>query len=282
VAIKLGGFSQLRHPEDQTKDFEVLDFLELARELRLDAVDFHLAKGFASTDKGYLSRVKAKCVRYGLPIGYVTSGLFIGGPEEEAAAKVAQAKADVDVAAFLGAPMTHLYARGGEAAASTPGYEQGWAQIVRRCREVADYAAGKGVIVGVQNHDGGSWVAVPKTINRILKDVDRSNFVLILDTGQWTDGIMTKPRGVPKNANPNINEEYIAQTVHHARNVRAKIFNLDSGSDPYLDYGRIAGILRDAGYNGTVSLVMNPDESRLTDVELMRRSAALVRKCFNR
>ena len=60
------------------------DFIKMAYDLRLDVVDFH-QRAFESTDPAYLSSVKALCLKYGLPIGYIgVSGLFHGTTVERA------------------------------------------------------------------------------------------------------------------------------------------------------------------------------------------------------
>ena len=59
------------------KNTSVEDFIRTAYELRMDVVDFH-QRAFESTDAASLSSVKALCLRYGLPIGYIgVSGLLL-------------------------------------------------------------------------------------------------------------------------------------------------------------------------------------------------------------
>ena len=55
------------------------EFVEMAYELRLDAVDFQVDRGLRSRDREYLARLKLACLERGLPIGFLgIGGGFIG------------------------------------------------------------------------------------------------------------------------------------------------------------------------------------------------------------
>ena len=69
-----------------------------------------------------------------------------------------------------------------------------WGPMIARFQELSDYAAEKGVFLGLQNHnngkfcdDGGSGFAA------ILRETDRENFTFIMDTGQWLNAIAISP-----------------------------------------------------------------------------------------
>ena len=281
MAIKIGMLCDLFQPNNKPKAVDIFECLEIARDLKVDTVDMDFTRGFASNDLAYLSQVKRRAIRYGLPIGYVCSALIMGGTDEEAAPRVAKAKADVDLAVFMGASMTHVYAYGGHQPDGTPEYEKGWAAIARRCREIADYANERGISVGVQNHNSGSWLADDKTTERLMRDVGRDNFFLHLDAGQWKDSITTQPRGVVKNqADPNVHETYIAKTIKYARHVRAKTYNMDGDREKYIDYRNVAHILKNAGFNGTLTVVLDNESKTLTDEGTLRRAVPYLRQCF--
>ena len=91
--IKIGtNFLSLRNTS-------IEDFIKTCYDLRLDVVDFH-QRAFESTDPAYLSSIKALCLKYGLPIGYIgVSGLFHGTAAERAEHD-ANAKQAVALAAF--------------------------------------------------------------------------------------------------------------------------------------------------------------------------------------
>ncbi|MBM3934467.1 MAG: sugar phosphate isomerase/epimerase [SAR202 cluster bacterium] len=282
MAIKIGMLCDFFKPGEKPKAVDIFECLELAKDLKVDTVDMDFKRGFTSTDPAYLMSVKRQAIRYGLPIGYVCSALIMGGTDEEAAPRVAQAKKDVDMAVFMGASMTHVYAYGGHQPDGTPEYEKGWAAIARRCREIADYANERGISVGVQNHNSGSWLADEKTVVRLMNDVGRDNFFLHLDTGQWKDSITTQPRGVVKNqADPMVHETYIAKTLKYARHTRAKMYNLASGTEKYIDYRNVARILRAQNFNGVMTIVLdNETIDTISDIDMVRRAVPYLRGCF--
>ncbi len=276
--IKLGVFALLKDKHNPGQFVDTLDFIDFAHELNVDAIDLFLGRGLSSSDPEYLRRVKIKCLKHGLPIGYLASGVGLAGTEEEAARKVAQAKSDVDVASYLGAQLVHVFARGGTLPEDHDEYEALWSQMIRRFQEVSDYAAEKGVIIGVQNHDNGSWAMTGDEVIRILEETGRENFTFIMDTGQWKGSIGSDPRGVIKDPNPNIHEEHIEMTAPYASYVRAKVYKVDSGREEYLDYKRIIEILREADYNGNLSIVLEHQGTQFDDEEAMRRAVSHLRE----
>lgn len=242
---------------------DVESFIDLAYELKLDVIEFRVDVGFGSLDRGYLRDLKIKCLKAGLPIGYLASGGHFVGTDEELRGKVEQAKADVEVAAFLGAPMIRLFC--GAPGDGDPDRE------IRCFQEVCDFAADAGIVVGLQNHP-----STGDNVLRILRETDRENFTFILDTGQWV-GSPALNRGV---ANPDVDVyHYMEQTASFASYVRAKIYKIDSGREEWLDYPRIIGILKAAGFNGVVSITFEgQDVNECDDRETFRLAAQHLRE----
>ena len=260
--IKLACNSLISVEDGQSMDAE--EFVELAYELRLDAVDFQLDRGLRSRDLDYLLRLKRACLNRGLPIGFLgIGGGFIGStapphlgglgaplPREELRRRIDEAKAAVDDAAFMGAPLIRIF--GGTVPEATENRDQLWSEMIASYQEVADYAAGRGVFIGLHNHPP---VDSPTgdDILRILRDTGRPNFTFILDTGRWYGSPGTAPMGV---TDPDVDiYEYMEQTAPYASYVRAKIYKIDSGREEWIDYGRVMEVLRGVGFNGTMSIV---------------------------
>jgi len=234
----------------QTQDRSVEQALELAHRLGLDSVDLHLSG--LSRDGQYLRRLKLDCLRRGLTIGYVGGGTFVGPPEERQQ-RLAQGRADVDLAAYMGAQLLRVFAR--HPWPETEAEQEAlWGPMIDSYRELADYAAERGVAVGLQNHDNGSFAMTAWQVLRILDEVGRDNFTFIMDTGQWLGAIGSHPRG---EFDPQVDlyADYLEPTAPRAAYVRAKIYKIDSGAEEFLDYDRILSILRAAGYNGALGMV---------------------------
>ena len=65
------------------------EFVDMAYELKLDAVDFQADRGLRSRDRDYLARLKLACLQRGLPIGFLgIGGGFIGSAEVPGAGQV--------------------------------------------------------------------------------------------------------------------------------------------------------------------------------------------------
>ena len=196
-------------------------------------------------------------------MGYLASGGHFVGVEEELRAKVKQAKADVEMAAFLGAPMIRLFCGAPK--------EGGDESEIECFREVCDFAADAGIMVGLQIS------RVPaKTSCAYYGITDRENFTFILDTGQWV-GSPGLNRGV---GDPNVDiYRYMEQTAPYASYVRAKIYKIDSGGEEWLDYSRIVRILKSVDFNGVMSITFEgQDINRCDDRETFRLATRHLRE----
>ena len=241
------------------RDTSIEDFIRTAYDLRLDCIDFHF-RAFPSTDAAYLSKIKMMCLQYGLPIGYIgMSGLFIGTAAErrEHAESCREA---VDLAAFLGSPIIRLFC-------STMPEKNGdgddpWPAMVSGYQEVADYAATKGIAIGLQNHP-----STGDEMLRIRRETKRENFNFIMDTGQWVGSPGAGPRG---ETDPDIDfYHFMEQTVPHALYIRTKFYKIESGKEEWLDYERIVPILKKVNYNGCISIVYEGEaDDRVEQVHL--------------
>ena len=287
--IKLGCNAMLReaeklpHPvKDNSRNWiEVSQLVRRIRDWRLDIVDFQLFRGFASKDLTYLRALKILCQRSGLPIGFLgvgrgfvgeANGLGVALSAPELDQRIAEVKEGVDLAAFMGAPLVRIFA--GAIPPESPNRDALWRTVVASFQQVCEYAAPKGVMVGLHNH---APVVAPSgdDVLRLLHDVDRENFTFILDTGWWPGAPGTAPLG-PKGSDDFY--AHMEQTAPHASYVRAKIYRIDSGCEEWLDYERIVEILRAVDFNGNMSIVFEGYGNRCSDFEAIRLAVAHLRK----
>src|SRR5437588_10135618 len=91
------------------RDLDVDAFIETCYRLSLDVIEFHTS-AFPVTDAETLRQVKMKCLRKGLPIGYIGISNDFGKPEAQHAEQVALIKKWTDVAAFLSVPLVRVVA----------------------------------------------------------------------------------------------------------------------------------------------------------------------------
>ena len=261
--IKLGCNSLVKDRDNPGGWIDIETMIDLIHTLRLDIIDFQLDRGFRSLEPAYLRRVKILCHKYGLPIGFIGVGSgFVGTAQlpnggvvgaslspEELQRRIDEVNRAVDVAVLMGAPLIRVF--GGGVPEGTENREAVWSTMIAGFQAVSDYAAEKGILIGLHNHPP----AVEPTsddILRILNDVDRENFTFILDTGRWR-GAPTS-REETSDSSENI-YKYMEQTAPYASYVRAKIYKVDSGKEELLDYRRIIAILKEANFNGNMSIV---------------------------
>lgn len=256
-------------------DAEVFEgHVRFARELDLDVIDFHVAG--MPREPEFLRRIKMLCVRAGLPIGYLGSG-SLAGPAAEKETRLDQAKEDVDLAAFLGAQMVRSFARH-KWPDTVEEQEAIWGPMIESFQELCDYAAEKGVVIGLQNHNHGSFAMNADQVLRILSDTDRENLTFIMDTGQWQGAIGGSPRGW-RDITVDIYDDYMKRTASHASYIRAKIYKIDSGREEWLDYPRIMKILRGVDFNGNISIVFEGgDRNNCDEDECLKLAARYLRQ----
>lgn len=225
--------------------------------------------------RAYLHRLKRHAFRNGLEICCVsTHQSFVSPKPEFVTANVEHTQKCVEIAYELGCPCIRINTgrwgtskdfdelmknRGIEPV--LPGYteEDGfkWCRDgITRCLPKAEEC---GVLLALENHWG--LARTPEGLLRILNGITSPWLGGLMDTGNFLEDPYAKLAAIaPK-------------TVF----VQAKTY--PGGGEWYtldLDYQRIAGILRDAGYTGYISLEMegkeNPDSAVPKSVALLRQA----------
>ena len=275
-------------PKDHPANWiDIEELVHFIHGLRLDIIDFQLFRGFRSTDPNYLRRLKILCQRCGLPIGFLGVGSGFVGVEsradgttvgtaldaDELRQRIALVKKGIDLAAFTGAPMIRHF--GGAIPPESENRDALWHTVVRSFQEVSDYAAGKGVLIGLHNH-APATAPTGDDILRLLRAVERENFTYILDTGQWHGSPGASATGT---GDPAVDcYEFMEQTAPHATYVRAKIYKIDSGREEWIDYERVMGILRKVNFNGNMSIVFEGKGNQCSDYEAIGLAAKFLRR----
>lgn len=131
--------------------------------------------------------VVKRCAKHKLPIVSYCIGAELCLPPKKQREAVDQLKREVDIAAELGvASMRHDVTRGfsqyrGRKGAQT--FAACLKVVVPAIREVADYAAKKGVKTTLENH--GFYMQDPRRVKKLLDTVDHPNFALTMDMGNF-------------------------------------------------------------------------------------------------
>jgi sugar phosphate isomerase/epimerase len=227
---------------------DLFDFVNLAADMGLDAVEptsYYFPK---DVDSDYLHKLKGHAFLLGIDI----SGTAVGnnfclppGPEREKQLELVRTW--VDHAADLNAPVIRIFAgtvpKGDDEAKAIE-------RAIEGMKESLAYAARKGVILALENH--GGITATPEQILKLVKAVDAPNFGVNLDTGNFHTA---DPYGD------------LAQLAPYAVNVQVKTEMKRPGKPAEeADLGRLIGMLREARYSGYVVLEYEAKEDPLKAV----------------
>lgn len=149
-------------------------------------------------------------------------------------------------------------------------FERELPRMVTGCRRIADYAAQFGITTTLENH--GFYVNGSDRVIRLIEAVDRPNFRLTLDTGNFwcidEDPVVGVHRTVSYAAMVHLKDFYRRKANAYAG--ESQMFKCDSGTwfktsggsllrgaivgDGDIDLWEIMGILKRSGYEGYVSI----------------------------
>ena len=214
-------------------------------------LDFCVQHGFAAIDptgyyfpgypevpaRDFVNRFKRQAFRLGLEIsGTGIRNDFAQPDAEKRAADVRRAKAWIEAAAEMGAPVIRVFA-----GAVPKGYEQKWDEVaawmIDAISECVEHGRRHGVIIGVQNH--GDMLKSADECLKVMRAVNSEWCGLIVDTGNM---LTVDPYAD------------LARVVPHAVNwqVKESIYNNDRSRPA--DLPRLCRLIRDGGYRGYVPI----------------------------
>ena len=237
---------------------------------------------FTSTEPAYLAALRADAARLCVGWGYLGITVDFGAKLSRASveAEIALGRQWIDVAAALGVP--RLRVPGNAVGGVEPA--QAWALVRSKLQALVAYGRDKGVAIGLHNH-AGSGDAIPATGTSLLRMVDEvPGLQLILDLG---NGNFTgcPELHTPGETAPEQLYEHIRIAAPRATSVRAKFvhqqhMNTGRAVEGFVDYRRVARLLRDGGFDGDVSIVrydsVCPD---LAPADALSLAAEELRRC---
>lgn len=184
----------------------------------------------------YLCQLKATAFRLGLSISSTAVGNnFCLPPGEKRSREIANLKEWIDHAQVLGAPVIRIFSGRASKQQTT---EEAHRLAVEGIEECCDYAAQKGIFLGLENH--GGLTSTADGMLSIIRDVKSPWF------GAWMDA------GNFRAADAYAELEKIAPYTLHVQ-VKVAITEEGSGKHP-TDFVRLAKILGDVSYRGWICL----------------------------
>ena len=200
------------------------------------------------TDHEFLVRIKRHAFLRGIAISGTAVGntftLPAGAKRDE---EIANVKRWIDHAAVMGAPHVRIFAGQTPSGVSPDQAKQFCIAAIEEC---CDYAGGKGIFLGLENH--GGIVATADKILEIVRAVKSPWLGINLDTGNFhTDDPYAD----------------LVKIAPYAVNVQLKgeIHREGKEAEP-ADLPRLVKILRDADYQGYVALEYESKEDPWTAV----------------
>lgn len=238
LSLNAFSFNQLllNQSQGKTPTLSLFDVLEFCAQHDFDAIDptgYYFPGYPAVPTDAYLNDFKRRAFQLGVAIsGTGIRNDFAQLDAAKRAADVTLAKAWIEVAARMGAPVIRVFA-----GLVPKGYENKWDEaakwMVESLRECAEHGKKFGVVVGVQNH--GDMLKSADEVIAVVKAVDSDWFGVIVDTGN----MMT----------PDPYAE-IARVVPYAVNWQLKESPAGPNSPLRTDLPRIIRDLKAGGYRG--------------------------------
>ena len=268
------------------RSMSLFDWIDMAADLPVEGLEFH--HGFLETlDGSYLERVRSALERRGLAMPMLCCSPDFTKPDpEERRQEVEREKRMIDATAFLGGGYCRVLSGQRRPEVSR---EQGVRWVVECIRELLDHAAEKGVVLAMENHYKDNYWGHPEFAQKrdvyleILDQIDSPWLGAQYDPSNallaGEDPIelleMVKRRVVTVHAS----DRYLkpGHTLKELQSVEdsvgyAAILSHGVVGKGLNDYPRIFGILRQAGYQGWVSI-----EDGVNGLEEIRASAEFLR-----
>lgn len=216
---------------------EVLEFCARNNFAAIDPTGYYFP-GYPEVPKReFINEFKRHAFRLGLDIsGTGIRNDFAQADPAKRAADIARAKAWIEVAADLGAPVIRMFA-----GAVPKGFENRWdeaaAWMVEAIRECVEHGRRHGVIIGIQNH--GDMLKSAEECLKVMQAVGSDWCGLIVDTGNM---LVADPYAD------------IARVVPHAVNWQVKESIYGNDRTRPADLPRLYRIIREGGYRGYVPI----------------------------
>jgi len=217
------------------REIDQMGMVDLAAECGIGGLEL-VNTFFPSPQYGYLKQLRKRADDAGVRILLIMCDAegSLAGPER--ASRVLAVKNHhkwVDIAAVLGC----------HAIRCNTGAQEGDPEALDRCAEcfaaLVEYADTAGIDVVIENHWGAS--SDPAWLMPLIERVNHPRFGTLPDFGNFPDSI----------------DRYdaVQRMMPRAKAVSAKCYDFDkSGDETKIDFGRMMGIVANAGYRGWVGI----------------------------
>lgn len=226
---------------DAAKLIDLPAFIDYAADQGCEGVELTSYYFPPAVSREYLANLKRHAFLRGVAISGSAVGNTFALPDgAKLDAEIAGVKSWIDHCAAMGAPHLRVFAGDPKGLSK----EEAVKQCVRALRICGDYAAERGVMLGVENH--GGIVAQAPVLEEIINETNHHWVRVNLDTGNFYS------------ATPYAD---LARLAPYAVNVQFKVeINQVPGGKQPADFAKVIGILRKANYQGFVTLEYEAEE----------------------
>lgn len=190
--MKFGFSSYSFHQKISTGEMSLIDVIDWVAESEGEHLELAVLSNAGdspiptiNSDPAYVQKIKDHAADRGVILSNLAvSASFLSEDPAEIAAEVTRIKAYVDLADTLGITlMRHDVAMQNVPGDDTPVFESALPRIVAAAKEIAQYAATKGITTSLENH--GYFVQSSDRVRRVVHAVDEPNFKTTLDIGNF-------------------------------------------------------------------------------------------------
>jgi len=236
-------------PKTERKPWSITDFVDWCADNNVPGAELTSYFFPPDVDEAYLLELKRHCYLRGVQIAGTAVGNNFALPKgDKLSEQIAYTKKWIDHAATMGAPHIRVFAGAKEKSMSE---EEAVANCLASYQECLDYAAKKGVFLGLENH--GGIVALPDNLVKMVQAAKSPWAGINLDSGNF------------HTADPYAD---LAKIAPYAVNVQLKMEIKREGAkdaEPS-DVKRVLQIMRDANYQGWFTLEFETKEDPFVKV----------------
>jgi sugar phosphate isomerase/epimerase len=226
---------------------------DLAAELGIAGVDIE-DRLLTSYEPSYLQELAHSVESRGVQFGYCGLIVDFQSPIAVVDTEIAEAEKLVEALPHLGISSMRV---AGNGVVDGQTLEFTFNAVKAKLQTICDMAAEAGIDVYLHNHNHGSTPSTGAQVLRMLDEVKSPALKYVLDTGQFqgSPGSGGFDHSVHANqAQPELYES-IEMCTPVASMVRAKFYFAEPGDEQWLDYPRIVRTLKNAKFDGPISIV---------------------------
>ena len=224
---------------------------DMAAELGIAGVDIE-DRLLNSYEPAYLQELAHSIESRGVTFGYAGVIVQFKEPVSSIPYELDRARTLIDAVPHLGIGAIRLPGNG---VVNDQTLEFTFGEVRKKFQTICDYAAEAGIKVFLHNHNHGSTPSTGVQVLKMLNEIDSPALSYVLDTGQFQGSPGSSGRGSPANGAEEQLYKSIEMCAPRAGIVRAKFYFATAGEEQWLDYSRIVRTLKNAKFEGPISVV---------------------------